>query len=313
MCNDFKELLENAKARIDDKFVSFGECGNFSYIYPFTTENISGYIDKFDLKNKSLLTLGSSGDQVINAALKGSKEQTVLDICPFTKYYFYLKKAALLTLNYEEFIKFFCYEGYPNTFENNYNAFSIEIYDKIKLVLKELDKESFIFWDVLFKKFYAFKIRQGLFSKDEDSFKFLKNMNLYLSDENMFNKSKLTIIDINPKFLTGDIFKLKLDKKYDNIFLSNLCTYHSINELKKLINNLNTNLSENGSMLIGYLYDTKRDSKYKKSWAEIYNLDKVFKILGNYITDFESFTGVMGLRFSDENIKDSAIIYQKRK
>ena len=39
----------------------------FKLIYKFTTENISGYIKEFDFKNKSLLTVGSSGDQVINA------------------------------------------------------------------------------------------------------------------------------------------------------------------------------------------------------------------------------------------------------
>ena len=32
----------------------------FDFIYPFTTENIDGYINNFDLKNKSLLTTGSS-------------------------------------------------------------------------------------------------------------------------------------------------------------------------------------------------------------------------------------------------------------
>ena len=63
----------------------------------------------FDLKDKSLLTVGSSGDQVINASLKNCKDITVLDINPFTKYYFNLKKAAILTLKYEEFCKFFCY------------------------------------------------------------------------------------------------------------------------------------------------------------------------------------------------------------
>ena len=48
MDNNFKELLEKTKLRVDDRFVSFDESGLFSWIYPFTTENISGYIDKFD-------------------------------------------------------------------------------------------------------------------------------------------------------------------------------------------------------------------------------------------------------------------------
>ena len=52
----------------------------FDKMYPFTTENISGYIDNFDLEGKSLLTVGSSCDQIYNASLKGCKDITILDI-----------------------------------------------------------------------------------------------------------------------------------------------------------------------------------------------------------------------------------------
>ena len=62
----------------------------FQYIYPFTTENINGYIDLFYLDDKSLLTVGSSGDQVINAIDKGCKNIDVVDINEYTKYYYFL-------------------------------------------------------------------------------------------------------------------------------------------------------------------------------------------------------------------------------
>jgi len=139
-------------------------------------------------------------------------------------------------------------------------------------------------------------------------------MNLYLSSEDLFNKSKVNIKEVNTKFLTGDIFKLKLklNRIYNNIFLSNLCTYYSVSDLKKLVESLNNNLSLNGSMLIAYLYDTKRDTKYKKNWKEIYDLDKTLKIFSNYNIDFESFVGTKGLDFENENIKDSIIVYRKR-
>ena len=75
----------------------------YHYIYPFTTENIAGYINEFDLENKRLLTVGSSSDQVINASLKNTKDVTLIDINPYTKYYFYLKVASLRSLNKDEF------------------------------------------------------------------------------------------------------------------------------------------------------------------------------------------------------------------
>ena len=85
MDKEFYLLIRRALGRAKGKLVTI-DADRFSWIYPFTTENINGYIDMFDLKDKSLFTVGSSGDQAINAILKGCKDITVLDINPFTKY-----------------------------------------------------------------------------------------------------------------------------------------------------------------------------------------------------------------------------------
>lgn len=53
---------------------------SFQKIYPFTTENIAGYITQLDIKNKSVLTVGSSSDQVFNCLLLEAKEVTLFDI-----------------------------------------------------------------------------------------------------------------------------------------------------------------------------------------------------------------------------------------
>ena len=71
----------------------------FTNIYPFTTEYINAYIDMFDLKDKTLLTVGSSGDQIFNAALNGCKDITMIDICPFVKEYYYLKLSAIMIMD----------------------------------------------------------------------------------------------------------------------------------------------------------------------------------------------------------------------
>ena len=85
----------------------------FSKIYSFSTENISGYIDSFDLENKSLLTVGSSGDQALNAILRNWKDVTVMDINLYAKYYYYLKAAGIIELTKEKFLRFFRYLDYP--------------------------------------------------------------------------------------------------------------------------------------------------------------------------------------------------------
>ena len=317
MDRDFIYLIRNAINLSNDRLMNCynvaEDSGRFFWIYPFTTENINGYIDLFNLKDKSLLTVGSSGDQAINAILKDCKDITILDINPFTKYYFNLKKSALLTLSYEEFCKFFCYVDYPKVFKYNFSAFNNDSYNKLKEVLNEIDVESYLFWDTLFDVCKPNKVRKKLFSNDEDRVSVVKGMNTYLKDENNFNNTKLKIKNINPKFIKGDIFKIKFEKTYDNIWLSNIGNYYSLEEIKNLIEKLDNNLNINGKMLICYLYQTKRDTKYIEDWDPIYNLDETFKVLGNYITSFESFVGVRGLIFQEERMKDSSLIYQKRK
>ena len=86
--NDINFAITFAKMIVNDIFLDFDP---FQRLYPFTTENIAGYIDKFNLKGKSLLTVGSSADQVINAIYKGSKDITLYDVNIFAKYYYYLK------------------------------------------------------------------------------------------------------------------------------------------------------------------------------------------------------------------------------
>ena len=142
--NDFETNLYKASSICDGKFVySTG----YSKIYSFTTENIDGYIDYFDLVNKSLLTIGSSGDQLLNAFLKGTNDITLYDINPYAKYYVYLKIAGILCLEYNEFEEFFFKHGLG--IYDNENRFSINTFNKLKNTLKSIDYESYYFFNDL--------------------------------------------------------------------------------------------------------------------------------------------------------------------
>ena len=68
---NFENNLSNATSICEGKLHYNSE---FSRIYSFTTENIAGYIEYFDLNNKNLLTIGSSGDQILNAFYNGAKD-----------------------------------------------------------------------------------------------------------------------------------------------------------------------------------------------------------------------------------------------
>lgn len=291
-----------------------GNWSRFDSIYPFTTENISGYINDFKLNNHSLLTTGSSGDQVLNAILLGAKDITILDINPFTLYYYYLKMAAILELNYYEFLDFFRYKNYPKVFKDNDLVFNMSSFNKLKDTLRVIDYEAFLFWDELFHSYSPACIRSHLFSNDEYKEDIVNKCNPYLCNSNTYEILRRKIKKVDPTFICDNIETYSSDRKYDNIWLSNILTqWYKIDSIKKLVLLFSSYLCDNGQMLISYLYDTTGDSKYDSKWADIYNLELFFNVLHDYNLELLTFTGVEGLLFRDNKfMPDSALVYRKR-
>lgn len=118
------------------------KCEGFDKVYPFTTENISGYMTHLNVKDKHIFTVGSSSDQVFNAILLGAKEVTIFDINQNTKKFFEEKKKIILE-----------------------SALS-SIYDKI-LNINDIEFSS----DIFSKKDLS---KMNLYMKDETSFSLLK-------------------------------------------------------------------------------------------------------------------------------------------
>lgn len=285
----------------------------FSTIYPFTTENIRAYLPLFDLKDKSLFTVGSSTDQALNAILCGAKDITVFDICPFTREYYYLKMAAIQTLTMDEFLKFFCYKGYTSTFLCNKNVFDNNLYLKIMAALKSISLEVEYFWTELFKRYNRVLIREQLFNMDENKYKIVRCMNYYLNNNDTYNELRNKINTANVKFIQGDIFKYEIKDTFDNIFLSNLSSYYSLAKIRELFDKMLLNLNDNGKMLLAYLYETTIDDEdYMDGEAEIYNIPKVLKTFPREI-EFNSFIGGRGLLFKSSKLRDSVITYRKVK
>lgn len=307
MGNNLNDKYLQAIKFCENKNVS----SRFAQIYPFTTENIMGYIHKFDLNGKSLLTVGSSCDQAINAYMFGCEDVTIVDICPFTKFYFYLKKAALLELSYEEFQNYFCYKNFPRTFQDNQDVFSREIFFKLRNTLKELDYASYYFWNDLYRCNKPLSIRERIFSYDEEKIKILKGINLYLQNEIKYNECKKTIENFEPKIIKNDIFKEDFDRTFDNIWLSNLPQYLNHQQFKKLVENMIKILNDDGKLLMCYLYQTKIDTKYYSDYAPIYNLKETYQTLKDYLIELESFIGVYGILHETESKKDSILVYKK--
>lgn len=283
----------------------------YSKVYAFTTENINGYIKYFDLKDKSLLTVGSSGDQVLNAFFYGARDITLYDINPYAKYYVYLKIAAVASLSYTEFQTFFFRRGIIDY--NNKKMFSKNLFKRIKTNLRLFDYESFLFFDELFSCYDVNKIRDYLFDDDECRIPVIKNFNAYLQTEESYNKLKSVIKKIGFKYINGDIFKDDIPRQFDNIFLSNLCTITSLENLKKLLQKLDSNnMTENGSILLGYLWGADFSStEYFESWKEIYKLPLTKEILKDFITEHHAVNDARDFLWRENQKSDLVLIYRK--
>ena len=314
MNKELEEALYTAKERCEGNIIlDEASMNGFEEIYPFTTENIAGYINYFDLQDKSLLTVGSSGDQIINAAFKGAKDITLLDINPYAKYYYYLKAAGILELNLTDFNEFFRYNDYPKVFKYNKKVFDKASYKKLKSTLKSLDNDSYLFWDELFDMYQPDYIRFSLFSNDEYGTSVLSKSNLYLQSENTYDETKTKLKELRPEFINEDIFKSNLTKNYDNIWLSNIACYLYQDKIKGMTDKFADKLAVDGKLLISYLYSIDMNTEYDDDWSPIYDLKNDLELLKEYSPIFHFFKGVNGIKHIDDDIKDSVLIYQKKK
>lgn len=234
---------------------SFG-IADFSQFYVYTTENIAGYINEFELENKSLMTVGSSGDQVISAISQGCTDITHYDINPYSKFYIYLKLASLLALsqdNFREFIDYFI----PLKLKSPiYRKFNLDLYKKIRGTLKALDKETFQTWETIFENYSPTIIKKALFSTDGTIINCdLSRIIPYLSSKTAYKETKAKIKKANINFLVGDIMEANFDRQFDNIWLSNIHQYLTVAEIKIMLERLIKYLNKDGKMLMAYIYN----------------------------------------------------------
>lgn len=207
---------------------------------------------------------------------------------------------------------FLRFKRYPSTFKDNKDVFNSQLYNKIKTTLRNLDYESYLFWDELFQSFNPIDIRNNLFSLDEDHNRIITKSNPYLQNQDSYEQVRNKLKTISPTFIIEDLFKVELQEKYDNIWLSNIGTYLSRHFVKIMTDKLAKSLNNNGQLLISYLYKTTKDTKYNDDWSPIYDLEKVFSLLKEYNPDLISFIGVDGLKFEDSDSKDAILVYRKQ-
>lgn len=210
-------------------------------IYAMSTEMEKGFLKQIDFKEKRILTVGSSCDQVFEYGLRGSRDITVMDANYMTPYFGELKLAALKALDREDFIAFF----------------------------KRVDKSRF-----MSQKTYASLIRPGIqdemvreiwdyvFKQDEwyirNVFHYYEGTEpTYLENDENYNEVRRIIDQVSVRFCFAKVDKFYeyADGEYDFIDLSNILTYFPSNtkvEFFIAAEKLQKFLSVNGIMKLHY-------------------------------------------------------------
>ncbi|MBO7527878.1 MAG: DUF3419 family protein, partial [Clostridia bacterium] len=104
----------------------------FDRFYSMTNEHLYTMFKNLDVKNKDVLTVGSSGDQILYAILFGAKNVTCFDINPFVKPFYDYKVAAIKALDYKSFRSIAHFN--ISKFENDHwqrDLLSADVYKKI--------------------------------------------------------------------------------------------------------------------------------------------------------------------------------------
>lgn len=301
----------------------------FDCLYPFCNENIGELFSYFDFRDKNVLSVLASSDQILDMHLRGAKNITTFDINWMTKYYYYLKKAAIMSgISFEEFVEYFCFEDYDKGC--NRTAFNQDTFERIRNYLPEDMK---IFWSRLYNSYSPQDIRvpYGMFTIDENSKDVLSGTVAYFNEEN-FEILRETIHNLNINFINSDIKTLPiyLEGKYDIMYFSNIIQYteglfKNYNELdnitnqksqllkfKNLLNQFYKYLVPGGYCLVGYLYEpeyTDRDVAIfnKKLRKEIFNEDNYFYL---YIRAVQNFQRKMKFDVISQK-QDTCLVYKR--
>ena len=232
----------NSKRKI--QFIASDDENNCTEkVYPFSNENTYEMMEKLDMQGKRVLTVGSSGDQVLNAVLLGAGDVTLIDSNPFSEPYTELKIAAIKNLTMSETYNYFTKK----------NLLNPTIYSRISHDLSPQAKE---FWDKIVSLPYLKKRR---FIDEFSHIKFDirgKDTNKYLTDTKSYLALREKLKKANIHYIEADLseFHTKTHGTFDYIFLSNIFDHvKDHNAFFNIVTTLGkTKLRQNGKLQVNY-------------------------------------------------------------
>lgn len=233
--------------------------------YYNSNEDLKLTFSCIDVKEKRVMVIGSSGDQLLHAISHGAKEVVVYDLNPLTEVACEYKMAFIKNFSYDEFINL-AFSDYLN----------YKVYQKIS---HDLSGEARKFWDYIMLHLSTFDCSDEEFAYDkEELFKRIFFMpstvwgvREYEDDKHIYEKLQKRLIDGDYKisYINDNIldFEPRAMGEFDVILLSNVLEWTEnwesefIDAAEKIYNE---SLASGGTMEIFYNFRADRIFANKK-------------------------------------------------
>lgn len=249
----------------------FTKNSNYESLYVNATEDIPTYSKQF-ANAKSILTIGASGEQAINAIDMGIKNIDVFDSNRLCRHALSLRIAAIQALTLEEYLNF-------------YKTFDCFLFIKIA---NYLEHEELMYWGTLYSMFGKDNTKSGdiindlLFTYRRLDEELIRKINPYLTKDK-FAKLKGKISEVTINFIDSDLYNLPKHiegKQYDAISLSNIYEYlnydssvsyeNAVKYRSFIFEKMYQHLNESGAMVVSYFYAWSHflNEDFKKMYRE---------------------------------------------
>lgn len=254
---DKKKYLNNPEYNMAlEKYISNwyyanknGENGTVEYVYNVSNELLDRAFQTYgNLEGKRVLTVGSSGDQLLNAVFYGAEDVTLIDANLQAKNWIEYKIAMIKNFDFRTFCKYMK----PNGYFDDGSVFDMNVYQKI---FKDLSPEVQVFWGViLLEEDYSFDIVEKMFNTQ---YRFSSK---YYHDEESYNKLKEKLEHVNINYITAELtdFPKSVQGKFDLILLSNIAEFYitsiyRVFKFRKVVEKLfKKNLNAGGKIQVCY-------------------------------------------------------------
>ncbi len=250
--NNSIRIVKRSDEATLDKVITGTSSGDvyedYDYLYRHATEDIRSYTPSFNHPT-SVLTIGGSGDQLLNAINIGAKKIDVFDKNRLSKHNCALKVTAAKTLSREDLIAYF-YQLRKEYFD---------------ILSSSLPEESHAYWESLYELFSSKELKNNLFRYKYLGREVVESINPYLDRENYVGlKDKIASASVN--YIDASFYELPKylgDNKYDVINLSNIYEYINYKHVTKevaeeyrdfIIKELLPHLNPDGVILVAYMY-----------------------------------------------------------